>query len=52
MRNDDLLRQAYLDAQRIRQLPDATQQSLRRETDWSDARLRGYQPRPAVLEVR
>lgn len=47
MRNDDLLRQAHLDAQRIRELSQNQREYLNRETDWSGSRMNGYEPRPS-----
>lgn len=46
MRNDDLLRQAHLDAERIRSLPQTDRDHLNRETDWNGRRMSGYEPRP------
>jgi hypothetical protein len=46
MRNEDLLRQAHLDAQKAHERPRDIQQSLRVETDWNGWRLQGYEPRP------
>lgn len=45
MQNDELLRQAYLDAEKVRQFSEQYQSALRRETDWNGYRLNGYQPR-------
>lgn len=46
MRNEDLLRQASSDAQRVRELPSPTREFLNRETDWNGSRMRGYEARP------
>lgn len=46
MRNEDLLRQAFTDAQRVRELSNPTREFLNQETDWNGSRMRGYEPRP------
>lgn len=45
MRNEDLLRQASLDAERVKRLSVQARENLNRETDWQGSRLRGYEPR-------
>lgn len=52
MRNEDLLRQAYLDAQKSHQRSEEVQRSLRSETDWNGWRVQGYEPRPLRVQPR
>jgi hypothetical protein len=51
MRNEDLLRQAQQDAERINQLSNEVRRNLNRETDWRGSRLSGYQPRESLRQV-
>lgn len=51
MRNEDLLRQAQQDAQKINQLSSDVRRNLNRETDWRGSRLSGYQPKQPLRQV-